>query len=169
MNRSGILYYNWKRRCWVKLWKCFNILFNCLPIAWIIDSSIFCVSGGISPELLDVKDINNIKRPTEASNSGLLCDCIWAQFDWDSLGWSIDIYNSLSYIFGIDIVQKFLVEQQLNTLISSNLVWDGWEEYMGSSFIRIFSSPNFWGEYDNWGWVLKIHGDLSISKTYFYS
>jgi serine/threonine-protein phosphatase PP1 catalytic subunit len=70
-----------KRRYSVKLWKTFTDLFNCLPIgklfdshsrpvcntavnlvsltfiAAIIEGTIFCMHGGLSPELTDLKQV----------------------------------------------------------------------------------------------------------------
>jgi len=40
-----------KRRYSIKLWKSFVDLFNCLPVAALIEDKILCMHGGISPEL----------------------------------------------------------------------------------------------------------------------
>lgn len=40
-----------KRRYSVDLWKVFTQCFHCLPIAAVVDDKIFCVHGGLSPEL----------------------------------------------------------------------------------------------------------------------
>jgi len=40
-----------KRRYSIKLWKTFVDLFNCLPVAALIEDKILCMHGGISPHL----------------------------------------------------------------------------------------------------------------------
>ena len=44
-----------KRRFNVRLWKAFINLFNFLPVAALIDNKIFCMHGGLSPELKSMK------------------------------------------------------------------------------------------------------------------
>lgn len=61
-----------KRRYSIKLWKAFTECFNCMPIAAIIDEKIFCMHGGLSPELHNMEQIRKIMRPTDVPDSGLL-------------------------------------------------------------------------------------------------
>ena len=67
-----------KRRYNIKIWKNFIDCFNCLPIAAVIDDSIFCCHGGLSPELIFVNQIKNIIRPTDVPEYGMLCDILWS-------------------------------------------------------------------------------------------
>jgi hypothetical protein len=53
-----------KRRYNIKLWKTFTDCFNCLPVAAIVDEKIFCMHGGLSPELQNMEQIRRIVRPT---------------------------------------------------------------------------------------------------------
>ena len=66
-----------KRRYSVKTWKCFNDVFNCLPICAVIDDKVFCVHGGLSPELKKIDQINKLVRPSDVPDVGLLCDFLW--------------------------------------------------------------------------------------------
>jgi serine/threonine-protein phosphatase PP1 catalytic subunit len=50
----------------------FTDMFNWMPIAAIIDDKIFCVHGGLSPELTTLDQINKLSRPTEVPNTGFL-------------------------------------------------------------------------------------------------
>ena len=51
VNRIYGFYDECKKRYNIKLWKAFSYVFNCLPIAALIDKKIFCLHGGLSPEL----------------------------------------------------------------------------------------------------------------------
>ncbi|KAJ3338175.1 hypothetical protein HDU93_009910 [Gonapodya sp. JEL0774] len=51
VNRVYGFYDECKRRCNVKVWKAFTDVFNCLPVAAVVAGKIFCVHGGLSPNL----------------------------------------------------------------------------------------------------------------------
>ncbi len=40
-------------------------MFNYMPIAALIDEKIFCMHGGLSPDLQSMDQIEKIKRPQE--------------------------------------------------------------------------------------------------------
>jgi hypothetical protein len=67
-----------KSRYNMKLWKSFVDCFNCMPVAALIEDKILCMHGGLSPELTSVNQINEIVRPTDIPDTGLLCDLLWA-------------------------------------------------------------------------------------------
>lgn len=58
-----------KRRYNVKLWKAFTDCFNCLPVAALVDEKIFCMHGGLSPDLVAMDQIRRILRPTGTQSS----------------------------------------------------------------------------------------------------
>lgn len=60
-----------KRRYNIKLWKTFTDCFNCLPITAIIDEKIFCMHGGLSPDLQSMEQIRRVMRPTDVPDTGV--------------------------------------------------------------------------------------------------
>ena len=70
INKIYGFYDECKKRYSIKLWKKFADTFNQLPVAAVIDDKIFCMHGGISPELKDLDQIRNIVRPTEIPEEG---------------------------------------------------------------------------------------------------
>ena len=54
INRIYGFYDECKRRYSIRIWKEFQDVFNCLPVAGLIDDKILCMHGGLSPELVTV-------------------------------------------------------------------------------------------------------------------
>jgi serine/threonine-protein phosphatase PP1 catalytic subunit len=81
INRIYGFYDECKRRYSIKLWKVFSDVFNCLPAAALIDEKIFCMHGGLSPELHSLQQIADIQRPCDVPDVGLLCDLLWSDPD----------------------------------------------------------------------------------------
>jgi len=107
MNREYGFFHEFKRRYNVRIWSSFINLFNYLPFAAIIDEIIFCVHGGLSPELNKIEDILNIERPTDIPDTGLLCDLLNSdpkkdviEYDENDKGYSV--------VFGEKIVLDFI-------------------------------------------------------------
>ena len=48
-------------------------MFNWMPVAALIDDKIFCVHGGLSPDLTSLDQLTKLTRPTEVPNSGKFC------------------------------------------------------------------------------------------------
>lgn len=67
-----------KRRSSIKTWKNIVDVFNTMPVAATIANKIFCVHGGLSPDLRDLNQIKSIRRPTDIPDEGLLADILWS-------------------------------------------------------------------------------------------
>jgi len=60
-----------RRRYNIKLFKLFTVMFNWMPVSAIIDSKIFCLHGGLSPDMNTYDQILKLSRPTEVPTSGM--------------------------------------------------------------------------------------------------
>ncbi len=81
INRIYGFYDECKREYSLRLWKTFTSVFNCLPIAALIEDKIFCMHGGLSPDLISVSILKNVLRPTDIPDCGILCDLLWSDPD----------------------------------------------------------------------------------------
>ncbi|THX15558.1 phospho protein phosphatase PPZ [Aureobasidium pullulans] len=152
-----------KRRCNIKVWKSFVDTFNCLPIASVVAGKIFCVHGGLSPSLSHMDDIRNIARPTDVPDYGLLNDLLWSdpadmENDWEANE------RGVSYCFGKKVIMEFLAKHDFDLVCRAHMVVeDGYEFFTDRVLVTVFSAPNYCGEFDNWGAVMSVSGELLCS------
>ncbi|KAI0001595.1 Metallo-dependent phosphatase-like protein [Russula vinacea] len=149
-----------KRRCNIKTWKTFVDVFNCLPIAAIVASKIFCVHGGLSPSLQSMEDIKALQRPTDVPDYGLLNDLLWSDPSDTALEWE-DNERGVSFCFGKTIINEFLVRYDMDLICRAHMVVeDGYEFWNDRTLVTVFSAPNYCGEFDNYGACMSVSEDL---------
>ena len=145
-----------KRRYSVRLWKQFAGVFDCMPVAGLVESKILCMHGGISKEMTSLDDIRSLARPTDVPDIGLLCDLLWADPEPDIVGWR-ESDRGVSYVFGGDVLSAFLEEHDLSLIARAHqVVEDGYEFFHDRSLVTIFSAPNYCGEFDNAGGMMLV-------------
>jgi len=163
INKIYGFYDECKRRYNIKLWKTFSDVFNCLPVAALIDEKILCMHGGLSPELSNLDQIVKIMRPTEIPDTGLLCDLVWSDPDKDMKGW-MDSERGVSYVFGADVVDNFLKKLDLDLICRAHqVVEDGYEFFAKRQLVTVFTAPNYCGEFDNSGAMMSVDETLMCS------
>ena len=162
-NRIYGFYDECKRRYNVRIWRSFTDLFNWLPVEAIIDEKILCMYGGLSPELKNNQSIQEISRPTDIQDTGLLCDLLWSDPEKDVLEYD-ENDRGVSVIFGEKIVQDFNKKNDLDLIIRAHqVVDDGYEFFAQRQLITIFSAPNYCGEFDNSAGIMIIDESLTCS------
>jgi serine/threonine-protein phosphatase PP1 catalytic subunit len=163
INRIYGFYEECKQRYTIKLWKVFTECFNCLPVAAMIDDKIFCMHGGLSPDLNKIEDIQKIFRPVEIPDNGLLCDLVWSDPDPTITGWD-DNERGVSFVFGKDIVSIFLKKNDIDLICRAHqVVEDGYMFFAKRQLVTLFSAPNYCGEFDNSGSMMTVDENLMCS------
>jgi len=65
-------------------------VFDFLALAAIIDGSVLCVHGGLSPEIRTLDQIRVVARAQEIPHEGAFCDLVWSDpegmFGWVGYG-----------------------------------------------------------------------------------
>eukprot|EP00033_Pygsuia_biforma_P001875 GCRY01002096.1.p1 GENE.GCRY01002096.1~~GCRY01002096.1.p1 ORF type:complete len:397 (-),score=87.75 GCRY01002096.1:1218-2312(-) len=141
-----------------KLWEEFSDLFDHLPLAALVENKIFCVHAGLSPELKSINDIRRLKRPQDIPEEGLLCDLLWADPSPDCRSWAPS-ERGVSQCFGVDVVNTFLANNDLELIVRAHQVVPNGFEFMPRSsrrLLTLFSAPNYCGEMGNEGAVLTV-------------
>lgn len=85
------------------VWKYYTDLFDLLPLTAVVENSIFCLHGGLSPNLDTLDQIRQIDRQVEVPHEGAMCDLLWSDPD-DRHGWGISPRGA-GFTFGQDISQ----------------------------------------------------------------
>ena len=154
-----------KRRYSIKLWKNFIDCFNCLPIAAVIEDTIFCCChGGLSPDLIFVNQIKNIIRPTDVPEYGMLCDILWSDPDNNAEDYFGYNERGISVTFSKKLLQRFLSDNNLELLCRAHqVVEEGYEFFGNNSCVTVFSAPNYCGMFDNSGAMMVVDENLKCS------
>jgi len=146
------------------IWNLFCKTFNNLPISATIDKKIFCIHGGISPELSSLEDIEKINRPTEVPESGLLCDLLWADPNQNP---DADDYEDsdrgTSYMFSLRPAEQFLHDMNFDLICRAHqAIMDGHEFSFPNSqaVLTLFSAPNYCNEFQNKGAIMHVDPNL---------
>jgi serine/threonine-protein phosphatase PP1 catalytic subunit len=144
------------------VWKACNRVFTLLPVAALINQKIFCVHGGISPKLDNIKQINNIKKGTKVPNTGVLCDLLWSDPGVHKEQWA-DNDRGSSFTFNNEAVTKFMTKNNIQLICRAHQCVDnGYEFSFGHKLVTVFSAPNYC-DYANSAAVMKVEADLACS------
>lgn len=153
-----------KRRYNVRLFKLFADLFRVLPIAAIVNKSIFCTHGGLSVDLQNAYDIAD-PRPCNVPHSGVLCDLLWADPEID-LPRGVDWAPSprrISYVFSPDALDDFLDNNELDLVCRAHQVVEEGYQFFPSCqkrrLLTVFSATNYCSEFGNRGGILCVDAE----------
>ncbi|KAJ2880290.1 serine/threonine protein phosphatase Pzh1 [Coemansia aciculifera] len=152
-----------KRRCNVKVWKAFVNAFNALPVAAVVASKIFCVHGGLSPDLATMDQVRQLPRPCDVPDHGVLNDLLWSDPSDTAADWE-ENERGVSYCFGKSVITEFLRRMDFDLVCRAHMVVeDGYEFFHGRQLVTVFSAPNYCGEFDNSGAVMNVNEELLCS------
>lgn len=148
----------------IKLWKGFCDTFNCMPLAAVIQDRVFCMHGGLSPELRDLDQIRILPRPMELPDNGIVCDLLWSDPSEHVAGWGTNTSRGISVTFGADVVRSFLQAHDMDLVVRAHqVVEDGYLFFADRGLVTVFSAPNYGGSFDNAAAVLDIDDELHCS------
>ncbi|KAE8692102.1 Serine/threonine-protein phosphatase BSL1-like protein [Hibiscus syriacus] len=147
-------------------WTRFNQLFNCLPLAALIEKKIICMHGGIGRSIHSVEQIEKLERPiTMDVGSIVLMDLLWPDpTENDSIeGLRPNARGPSLVTFGPDRVMDFCKKNKLQLIIRAHeCVMDGFERFAHGQLITLFSATNYCGTANNAGAILVVGRGLVV-------
>ncbi|KAK8269482.1 hypothetical protein V6Z12_D11G132800 [Gossypium hirsutum] len=147
-------------------WTRFNQLFNCIPLAALIEKKIICMHGGIGRSIHAVEQIEKLERPiTMDAGSIVLMDLLWSDpTENDSVeGLRPNARGPGLVTFGPDRVADFCKKNRLQLIIRAHeCVMDGFERFAHGQLITLFSATNYCGTANNAGAILVVGRGLVV-------
>lgn len=119
-----------------------NHIFQSLPIAAVVDKRLFCIHGGICPQLERVEQLDELDRHLEPDYTGLLCNCLWSDPSDTVRQWKRSDRRS-GYLFNEEHVTKFLETNKLQSVIRSHEMVDGFRSQFNGKVITVWNAPNY--------------------------
>jgi len=130
-------------------------------VAAVVEGKLFCVHGGLSPDMTTFEDIEKIPRPVNVPPDGLLCDLLWSDPDEECVGWAENTSRGVSYTFGIKTVEEFNSKHNIDLIVRAHqVVEDGYEFFGSRKLVTVFSAPNYCEQFDNAGAMLNVDENL---------
>jgi len=145
------------------VWKMFTDLFDYFPLTALVEHSVFCLHGGLSPSIDTLDHVRQLDRVQEVPHEGPMCDLLWSDPD-DRSGWGISPRGA-GFTFGTDISQQFNVRNGLGLVSRAHqLVMDGYNWGHEKNVVTIFSAPNYCYRCGNQAAIMEV--DENLQKTF---
>lgn len=163
--------YGFAKECMNKLnkkcKKAFYQTFDTIPLCAIANKKVFCVHGGISPQLKSMQDIKDINRFQEIPLKGLFADLLWSDPSKSLENWGPSD-RCETFLWGVESAKTFLQENSLSTIVRGHqLVKNGYEYVFGeeNSILTIFSATNYAKTYLNKAIFMTISSEMKFAFT----
>ncbi|SCU92881.1 LAFA_0F13476g1_1 [Lachancea sp. 'fantastica'] len=152
------------------VWQCFTDLFDYLVLCCIIDDELFCVHGGLSPNVQTIDQIRIIDRFREIPHDGAMADLVWSDPE-DSTGSEANggrlttsatqfqvSPRGAGYTFGRSVVEKFLQLNGMSRIYRAHqLCNEGYQIYFGGLVTTVWSAPNYCYRCGNKASILELY------------
>jgi serine/threonine-protein phosphatase 2A catalytic subunit len=145
------------------VWKLFTDLFDYFPLTALVEHSVFCLHGGLSPSIDTLDHVRQLDRVQEVPHEGPMCDLLWSDPD-DRSGWGISPRGA-GFTFGMDISQQYNERNGLSLVARAHqLVMDGYNWSHDRAVVTIFSAPNYCYRCGNQAAIMEV--DETLNKTF---
>lgn len=118
------------------VWKACCQVFDFLVLAAIVDGTVLCVHGGLSPEIRTIDQIRVVARAQEIPHEGAFCDLVWSDPE-DIDTWAVSPRGA-GWLFGDKVATEFNHVNGLKTIARAHqLVNEGYKVSYTLDRVRI--------------------------------
>lgn len=151
-------------------WNAMCAVFDCLPLAAVIDNEIMCVHGGISPEIAIVDQMQAMQRHGEVPPEGAVCDLMWSDPTTLTQTWALN-ERGAGYMFGSRVANDFNHVNGFRLICRAHqLAQDGYSYPYGftdQSVVTVWSAPNYCYRCQNTATIMSVDENLDRKFIYF--
>jgi serine/threonine-protein phosphatase 4 catalytic subunit len=150
----------------VNVWRYCTEVFDYLSLSALIEESVFCVHGGLSPSITTLDQIRTIDRKQEVPHDGAMCDLLWSDPD-EIEGWGLSPRGA-GYLFGGDVVSTFNRTNHLTLIARAHqLVMEGYKSMFNDALVTVWSAPNYCYRCGNVASILSFNDKLQKDYEIF--
>ncbi|KAK5662874.1 hypothetical protein OQA88_6285 [Cercophora sp. LCS_1] len=149
------------------VWKACCQVFDFLVLAAIVDGTVLCVHGGLSPEIRTIDQIRVVARAQEIPHEGAFCDLVWSDPE-DIDTWAVSPRGA-GWLFGDKVATEFNHVNGLKTIARAHqLVNEGYKfHFSEKSVVTVWSAPNYCYRCGNVASIMTVDTDLNTKFSIF--
>lgn len=147
-----------------ELWVKFQEVFSYMHLAAIVQESVFCVHGGLSPLLTDIETLRTLPMPiANYLSNTMISDLVWSDPADFLTGFKPNPRGS-GQMFGTDVMRAFLKANKLKVMIRAHqLTANGYRAFGDFMGITVFSSSNYCKQMTNKCGVVVLKDDREMA------
>ena len=144
-------------------------MFDYLGIGAIVEGKIFCIHGGLSPEIKTVDMCRLIDRRMEIPHEGPFCDLMWSDPE-DIETWAMSPRGA-GWLFGHKVANEFCHINDLSLIARAHqLVMDGFKYwYRDQNVVTVWSAPNYCYRCGNVASILNVSENMEKTFDIFHA
>ncbi|KAK3314703.1 Metallo-dependent phosphatase-like protein [Apodospora peruviana] len=149
------------------VWKACCQVFDFLVLAAIVDGTVLCVHGGLSPEIRTIDQIRVVARAQEIPHEGAFCDLVWSDPE-DIDTWAVSPRGA-GWLFGEKVAAEFNHVNGLTTIARAHqLVNEGYKyHFPEKSVVTVWSAPNYCYRCGNVASIMTVDQKLNTRFSIF--
>jgi serine/threonine-protein phosphatase 6 catalytic subunit len=147
-------------------WRYVTELFDWCPLAALVDGSVLCVHGGLSPDVRTIDQMRMIDRKMEIPHEGAFCDLMWSDPD-DIETWAVSPRGA-GWLFGAQVTSEFNSINGLELICRAHqLVQEGYKYMFNEGLATVWSAPNYCYRCGNVAAILQLDENLQRNFQIF--